>query len=125
MKLPEINPINFSNVKKDDLSKKPLHSTIQLLSPPSKINIANTHQTLGSDKKSPVQWDIIELEDFFKNAPLPSAPVKLNPWTTIIDISLFITSHLDVIKVNNGIKNYEPYYTRLFELKRFLLLNIN
>ena len=80
---------------------------------------------MEQEKKIAGQWNITELENFFKNTTLPSPPVKLNPWTTIIDIPLFITSHLEVIKENNGVKNYEPYYNRLTELINYLLSQLN
>lgn len=68
-------------------------------------------------------WDIAALENFFSSSILPLSPIKLNPWTTILNISLFIDSHLAVVKENNGKVNYRPYFNRLQELKKILVQN--
>jgi hypothetical protein len=64
-------------------------------------------------------WEknITELEDYFERATPPTQPVKLNHWSTIIDYSLFIKSHLTIIKANNGKKTCIPYLNRLQEFK--------
>jgi len=68
-------------------------------------------------------WDqtIAELEQFFKTVTLPNQPIKLNQYSTITDISKFITSHLAAIKANNGNRTFLPYLKRLQELKPYLL----
>ena len=125
MKLPVITPINFSTNKPESLHDRSdfNHKTSSVV--PRKNMDISVHEPFGSIPQKTEPWDIAELENFFKNTPLPSAPVKLNPWTTIIDISLFIDSHLQVVKTYNGIPNYKPYFNRLVELKRILLLNLN
>lgn len=65
-------------------------------------------------------WDISGLETFFATHKIPNHPIQLNPFSKIIDPSLFVYSHLAVVKVNNGIPNYKPYFNRLVELKRIL-----
>lgn len=125
MKLPEITPINFSANKPESLHDRSDFNYKTSSVVPRKNMDISVHEPYGSIPEKTESWDIAKLENFFKNTPLPSAPVKLNPWTAIIDISLFITSHLEVIKLNNGIKNYEPYYTRLIELKNYLSSNLN
>ncbi len=47
------------------------------------------------------EWNINELEMFFSKTILPKT-IKLNPHTTIIDMPLFIDSHLQTVKANNG-----------------------
>ncbi len=125
MNLPQIKPINFTNELNDNQSETPVTSEPHPLPHSLIINKAVVPWAMEQQKKGAGQWDIKELENFFKNTTLPSPPVKLNPWTTIIDIPLFITSHLEVIKVNNGVKNYEPYYNRLTELMNYLLSQLN
>lgn len=60
--------------------------------------------------------EIEELESFFKVAKLPGA-IKLNQCSTITDVSLFIESHLSIVKAQNGNTRYVPYLERLRELK--------
>lgn len=111
---------------------EPVKVVKNVVTPPH-TNISNTTLDKVNNNKvsnftpslSKETWDITELENFFKNTPLPSPSVKLNPWSTIIDISLFIDSHLEVVKTYNGIPNYKPYFNRLLELKKILLLNLN
>lgn len=63
------------------------------------------------------KWDIENVESFFANMELPNETIKLNAWTTIIDIPKFIESHLEVAKAHNGIPVYKPYFERLLKLK--------
>lgn len=76
-------------------------------------------------KKQPVNWnnDISELETYFVAAEPPTQPVKLNEYSTIIDCSLFIETHLATVKANNGKETFLPYLNRLQELKQILTLN--
>lgn len=125
MNLPKIKPINFTNEIDDNQSDTPITSERHPLPHSFIINKAVVSWAMEQEKKSTGQWNIKELENFFKNTTLPSPPVKLNPWTTIIDIPLFITSHLSIVKENNGIHNYKPYFNRLLELKNYLLFHLN
>lgn len=70
-------------------------------------------------------WDkqIEELEKFFTIIKLPTGPLRLDQCTLITDISLFINSHLDIVKAHQGNKTFEPYLDRLNQLKLFLSLN--
>ncbi|TRZ52037.1 hypothetical protein D4S03_04090 [bacterium] len=65
------------------------------------------------------EWHIKELEDFFASEELPEA-IKLNAWTDITDLHLFIQSHLSTVKAQNGNKTYLPYYQRLLQLRELL-----
>jgi len=58
--------------------------------------------------------EIAELEQFFSSVKLPCT-VKLNQCSTITDINLFIESHLNICKAQNGILRYKPYMDRLNE----------
>ena len=75
----------------------------------------------------PESWeqDITELENYFAGIELPTQPVKLNPFSTITDCSLFIGSHFATVKGNNGKRTFLPYLNRLQELKQVLTTNLN
>lgn len=62
------------------------------------------------EQPKPESWeqDITELESYFAGITLPAKPVKLNKCSTITDSSLFIESHLAILKANNGIKTFLP-----------------
>lgn len=72
-------------------------------------------------------WEqyINELELFFESNALPTPPVKLNPCSTITNVSLFIESHIATVKANNGKETFLPYLHRLQELKKYLTTNLN
>jgi hypothetical protein len=66
-------------------------------------------------------WPIAELEEFFRDAKLPEGPINL-PDTTmrIINVPLFVKSHLSTIKKHNGNPTYLPYYERLVKFKELI-----
>jgi hypothetical protein len=68
--------------------------------------------------------EIEELEQFFSSVKLPDT-IRLNPCSMITDINLFIKSHMDIVKAQNGNKRYIPYLERLQELKAILKTNLN
>lgn len=65
-------------------------------------------------------WDISEIEQFFQSATFPAEPIKLDQCTTINNIRLFIDTHLEIVKANNGSPTYEPYFNRLIQLKKII-----
>ena len=73
----------------------------------------------------PETWEqeITELEHFFKSIHLPTRPIKLNPCTTITNISKFIESHFGYVKAENGFRANIPYLHHLQELKQYLTVN--
>lgn len=72
------------------------------------------------------EQDITGLETYFAGIVLPAQPVKINPYSTITNVSLFIKSHFATVKMNNGNRTYLPYLNRLQELKQMLTnANIN
>jgi hypothetical protein len=115
---------------KDDVKELKLPERLKKEEPPTQaqpIVRANqhTHNNLPNNPtNTPTHenWDndISELERFFNNSQLPSEPIKLNPWSTIEDVSAFIESHLRYVKSNNGKKSFRPYLERLQELKQIL-----
>jgi len=62
--------------------------------------------------------EISELEIFFQNIENPPTNIKLNQCSTIIDLDKFVTSHLAVLKANNGNISFLPFLERLRELKK-------
>ena len=65
--------------------------------------------------RTPEDWsnEIEELEKYFDSIELPNEPIYLNDCTTISDISIFIDSHLAIVKSNNGKEKFKPYLDRL------------
>ncbi|MCF8426088.1 MAG: DUF6371 domain-containing protein [Bacteroidia bacterium] len=94
-----------------------------------KLNNANltTHQesvhhfipTIPSENLVQGKWelDIFELKKYFEEIGIPNYPIKLNDCCTITNCSLFIESHFETIKSNNGNKTFLPFLTRLKNLK--------
>lgn len=70
----------------------------------------------------PESWsnEIAEYENYFANIGLPTQPVKLNPYSTITDCSLFIGSHFATLKTNNGKRAFLPFLGRLQKLRQIL-----
>lgn len=68
------------------------------------------------------KWDkeIEELESFFSSVVLPAAPVSLSKGITISNSELFVKSHLDTVKQNNGNDTFLPYLQRLITFKIIL-----
>jgi len=71
------------------------------------------------------EQEITELEQFFTTTTIPPRQVRLNHYSTITNISLFVNSHLATVKANNGKPTFLPYLNRLQELKQHLTTNIN
>lgn len=69
--------------------------------------------------EQPQNWSdqIKELENFYKNATLPTKPIKLNDCETVTDAKQFIESHIATVRANNGNKYFLPYLNRLNKLK--------
>ena len=70
--------------------------------------------------KAPDIWGVVELENFFKSKELPSEPVRLDSCSLITDVSLFVETHISIVKAHNGIDRYMPYYERLKLLKSIM-----
>jgi len=89
--------------------------------------IESTNYFHKSKTTKPGNWtqDITDLEHLFNTVSLPASPVKLNPESSIIDISKFIKSHLSIVKAQNGKRIYLPYLNRLQELKQHIKNNMN
>lgn len=66
------------------------------------------------------QKEISVLEDYFKDAILPTGPIKLDQCSTILNAEKFIESHLATLITNNGNFHYLPFLHRLQTLKQIL-----
>jgi len=62
-------------------------------------------------------WDLKELENYFLKIQIPAQPVKLNQYSEIQNVALFIENHFATVKANNGKQTFLPYLNRLQELK--------
>jgi hypothetical protein len=78
-----------------------------------------------SGNAGPWNQDIAELEKYFKLIKLPTEPIKLDGCSMITNVTLFIESHLSIVKGQNGNLRYAPYLDRLNELKAVLTVNLN
>lgn len=77
------------------------------------------HET---DKKIPVTWrhEVTELEKYFSLITIPAVPFKLNSCSTIENFPLFIETHFETLKNQDGNKIFLPFLNRLRELKQVL-----
>lgn len=84
--------------------------------------LAPAYNFIKPEQPRPESWkhEISELERYFETAILPAGSVKLNPWTTITDVPLFIHSHFETVRHNRGKITFLPYLERLQELKKIL-----
>ncbi len=60
-----------------------------------------------------------ELEGYFTGISLPFT-VEIDTGVIIVDVPLFIESHLNYIKVNEGKRGTEVYYDRLNKLVAYM-----
>lgn len=67
-----------------------------------------------------MQRKIAELEKYFAGIELPMQPIRLDKCSTIMNCSLFVESHLAVIKANKNKDVILPYLHRLQQLKQVL-----
>lgn len=97
-------PDNFSHIEPGP--------TIEEL--PSKVipDVSPSPDAYSNDNN----WDIAALEVFFNSSALPTGSIKLDECTTIVDIPMFLDSHLSIVKVHNGNPTFHPYYDRLIKL---------
>ncbi len=67
-------------------------------------------------------WDdkIKDVEDFFNKMKRFPKQVVLSPGETIVDVKMFINSHLQIVKAQNGHNRFSSYMRRLMKLKDIL-----
>ena len=61
---------------------------------------------------------IDELENFFNEVELPAEPIRLNQCSEILNVSLFVETHLATLKKYNGNNNFLPFLNRLKSIKQ-------
>lgn len=61
-----------------------------------------------------------DLKKFFLEQELPEDPIKITNAETIINMKLFVDSHISMLDNHPGNKAYLPYYNRLLKLKEIL-----
>ena len=93
--------------------------------PPPPVKPLARIKEIEGFKTKPGSWDIKELETFFESVKLPGEPIELDKCSQIADIHLFIKSHLDIVRYQNGNARYQPYLDRLNELKNILKTGLN
>jgi hypothetical protein len=113
---PQPEPEKVTEVNKVTHQQNLLFSHVEVL--PKVKFPAKEHQLNWSN-------DIAELELFFTKFNLTNQPLKLNHSSTIINYSVFIESHFETVKANNGKRTFLPYLNRLKELKQVLTTVIN
>ncbi len=69
--------------------------------------------------------NITEFENFFKVVELPLGLIRISKCDVITDVSLFINSHLSIIKAHNNNIRYKSNMDRLHDLKLILSKNQN
>lgn len=103
----------------------------EISEPPSAVQLKEQTKPVyycsNPELPKPENWeqDITELENYFAGIELTNYPVKLNPYSTITNCSLFIESHFATVKANNGKRTFLPYLNRLQNLKQVLNTNLN
>jgi len=66
--------------------------------------------------------DLNDMESFFEIARLPEGPIMLDKCSSITDVSLFVLSHLNIMRAQKGNKRYHPYMERLIQFKNSINL---
>jgi hypothetical protein len=75
---------------------------------------------IARPKQDNWEQDIAELEHYFSSIKLPTKQVRLNQCSFITDADLFIKSHIEILRCNNGNKTHLQYLKRLIDLKQIL-----
>ena len=94
--------------------------SLQPASVPPEAYPTATVQLLPKSEQTDWSKEITEIESYFANTDIPTDPVKLNPWTTIINARLFIDGSMATVKYYNGNRYFRPYMNSLKEFKKLL-----
>lgn len=117
---PEPEPIAKSEKgEKSEASKKTFFSQLEEM-PEDQASEFDELEALQKQEAEKWEQEIKELESFFKDRLLPKQPVQLYPGVKVNDASLFIKSHLSIVKHNKGKRSFLPYLERLQKLKKIL-----
>ncbi len=106
----------------DFLDIEPTKTTPEVVKEVTKIDVLDFSFT-SKPRLPKLDWlaEISELETYFQNIENPPSKIKLNQCSTIIDLNKFVSSHVAILKANNGNITLLPFLERLRELKLVLL----
>ncbi len=79
----------------------------------------NSFDEGSGETDRPADWQLKDLEQFFKSVPLPTHPVQLKA-VAVRNVSKFVRRHLEVVKWNEGRERYLPYLERLKSLREHI-----
>lgn len=66
------------------------------------------------------QWNIEELKEFFNSRQVFPDEIRLDCCTRIVNMPLFLESHLNILEKYNYIESYKPHLLRLQKLRDLL-----
>lgn len=81
----------------------------------------NTKSSLSSWEKWKAQ--AIRMEAWYEGRQLPVGPLKINSFSTIMDVDKYVETSLAQLKSNQTKPwqaPFKPAYMRLYELKKFI-----
>ena len=61
-----------------------------------------------------------EIEQWFASNAIPDGPVRLNPFTVVVDPRAMDAGHMPIVRANPGKELFRPYLERLVQLKNIL-----
>jgi len=61
-----------------------------------------------------------ELEEYFNDVKLPKGPIRINSFTIISNIRVFLNFTFKLLKKNKGNAKYYPYYKQLIKIKEII-----
>ena len=124
MKIPKFEPIQNIPEEKALRPEKAIKLIPfidnQLPSPPVKKQLRYEY-SFPTDER----FDIDELKEFFNGSRVFPNERQLDQCTRIVDMSLFLDSHLDAINRHSGKETYKPHLLRLQKLRDILNTNDN
>jgi len=86
------------------------------------IDIRSNYQVPGPIKCGPWDPQIEELDIFFKTTKLPES-IRLDKCSVIVDIPIFVKSHLSILRAQSGNTRYLPYMDRLNLLRSLVSMD--
>jgi hypothetical protein len=105
----------------DFLEIEPTKTTPEVVKEVAQIDVLDYSFT-SKPRLPKSDWlvEISELETYFQNIENPPSKIKLNQCSTIIDLNKFVSSHIAILKANNGNITFLTFLERLRELKLVL-----
>lgn len=58
-----------------------------------------------------------EIEEWFRENPIPDGPMRLNSFTVVVDPKAMVAGHLPIVRANIGKERFLPYLERLIQLR--------